>query len=221
MPQQDNANPRERKVTITTTDDGIGVKIISKTTFADHFRAWAPIVVSIMALITTVYQLQKLRDNYRVQVEPHLWFYFQDSPYVPRFGLWIENNGLGPAIIDSLVFYVDEKRIPTDDMSKSWMLIEQQLKVGGVEVTPQYWSKIYKEWWIPGYALQRSSEAVFFAIPDAFVVSGEEVLSHRDSVSIGLNEEVLKVLLHMDIAIYYRSFFGDTASVWFENEKLK
>ncbi len=209
-----------KTVQIKTDDEAIKVKIVSKTSFSDIVKGWVPIFVSVLALYSTIVQLQKIREYQRISVSPLLSFYLQDSHFVDRFGLWIENHGLGPAIIDSVIFYVDEERIDCDEPSRLWDNAFAKLRENGVYLDDSHLKKIYKEWYVPGYALKADAETVFFALPEAFTMEFDESAPEEKRIN-PINLTVMKVLMHLDIKIYYKSFFGEADSVLFENEKLK
>ncbi|MDP8241209.1 MAG: hypothetical protein P9X24_19140 [Candidatus Hatepunaea meridiana] len=218
-PAAKNNREKNKSVKITTDSEGIKVNIISKTSFGELLKSWAPIIVSIMALYSTIIQLQKIREHQRISVTPKLSFYLQDSRYLEKFGLRIENHGLGPAIIDSVIMYVDEDKIDTNDPSIYWNLVLEKLIENKVSVDLDSYKKIYKEWYVPGYALQANAEAIFFGVPEAFTMQVEE---DKDGIQVSkICDTTAEVLKHLDMAIYYSSFFGDTDFVLFEKKYIQ
>jgi len=173
-----------------------------------------------MALYSTIVQLQKMREHQRISVTPKLSFYLQDSRYIDRFGLWIENHGLGPAEIDSVIICVDEERIDTDDPSLFWDHVLKMLLRNNVPVDLISYKNIYKEWYVPGYCLQANAEAVFFGVPEAFSIRNNAEKMGSEATGI-IYDTTRDVLQHIDITIHYTSFFGEMDSVLFEHEKIQ
>lgn len=81
--------------------------------YAEAFRAWVPIVVSLCAISLTVFQAASTRRHARLSVQPRLGWSIDVSPDgTVRYGL--VNEGLGPAIITSLALTVDGKEVGPD-----------------------------------------------------------------------------------------------------------
>jgi hypothetical protein len=75
----------------------------------ETFVALAALVVSLSAVIVGIYEAQLQRAHDRAEVWPHL----EISTYVTpdRAELYLENTGLGPAIINSAVVMVDGRPV--------------------------------------------------------------------------------------------------------------
>lgn len=73
----------------------------------------AAILIALCALFFTMYQTLATRKHNRLSVKPHLCFFthkeFNDNETILKSTL--HNNGLGPALIKSFQFYLDEKEI--------------------------------------------------------------------------------------------------------------
>lgn len=69
----------------------------------------AAIFISIIALIYSIREGKISQKHNRLSVRPILGFSLYASAAYKRFSLILENNGLGPALIKSYIFLVDEK----------------------------------------------------------------------------------------------------------------
>lgn len=81
--------------------------------YAELFRAWVPIVVSLCAISLTVFQAWSTRKHTRLSVQPRLdW-----SVQVSEGGgvtYTLANNGFGPAILTRLDLRVDGEVVGPD-----------------------------------------------------------------------------------------------------------
>src|SRR5207302_9887258 len=73
----------------------------------ETFIAWAALIVSVSAVAVGLYEAQLQRAHDRAEVWPHI----EISTYTTLEGasLFIENTGIGPAIVKSVVVTVDGK----------------------------------------------------------------------------------------------------------------
>jgi hypothetical protein len=81
--------------------------------YAEVFRAWVPIIISVCAICLTVFQAMSTRRHARLSVQPRLdWRIEQDST-AGTIKLSLVNVGFGPALMREVALIVDGDRIPT------------------------------------------------------------------------------------------------------------
>jgi len=68
-------------------------------------------IVASAALIVTFWQLSVVRKHNQLSVRPFLAFWSWHDGTDNTYSLYLQNNGIGPAIITSFSVYVDNKRI--------------------------------------------------------------------------------------------------------------
>jgi hypothetical protein len=61
--------------------------------------AWASIAIATLALFLTVFEAREQRKANRLSVMPYLSIYYDLSPELSEVGLFVQNVGLGPAIV--------------------------------------------------------------------------------------------------------------------------
>lgn len=71
----------------------------------------AAIFISVLALCLSVYEGMETRKHNRLSVTPHLVFYDSLAQKKDRVGLFLENGGLGPAIIREMHISLDGKEV--------------------------------------------------------------------------------------------------------------
>ena len=94
------------------------------------FIASAALVVAILAMTATFWQAHVARAHNRVSVRPHLDWGTGKYPDTPVI-LYLFNNGLGPAIIDSLTLTLDGKRFPIENFELPPEIYDEAMKVNG------------------------------------------------------------------------------------------
>lgn len=77
-------------------------------TYPYEFLATA---IALAALSVTVWQLSVIRKHNKLSVRPYLAFWEWHDGADNTYSLYLQNNGIGPAIITSFSVYVDHKRI--------------------------------------------------------------------------------------------------------------
>jgi len=81
--------------------------------YAEAFRAWVPIIVSLCAITLTVFQASTMRRHTRLSVQPRLGWSVQVEPD-GALTYSLVNDGLGPAIITKFDFAVDGEVVGPD-----------------------------------------------------------------------------------------------------------
>lgn len=75
--------------------------------------------IALCALGLSIWQAQATLRHNHVSVEPRLSIYFSNDAKKGKFGLYVSNNGLGPAYIDQFRLLVNGKHI-TDPSLGEW-----------------------------------------------------------------------------------------------------
>ena len=132
---------------------------MDKEKFANRSIAISSILVSLLALVFTVYQGYETRRHNRLSLLPHIFInYYLNEAETGKTGVEIVNDGVGPAVITNFRVFYDGKKIVDD--------------VVGTEKTT--WFGIHRllwpeEKWIPRYGYPRpgafvQSQLRFFAL---------------------------------------------------------
>lgn len=69
------------------------------------------VTIAAFALLVTLWQLSVIRKHNKLSVRPYLTFWESHDGATNAYSLYLQNNGIGPAIITSFSVYVDHKRI--------------------------------------------------------------------------------------------------------------
>ncbi len=106
--------------------------------FSTFFRDNAAIVIATCALVLTAYQVSAIRRHNRLSVKPHLAFVRRrrvDS-HEGALSLEVTNNGLGPAIIESLEVSFDARKLlfscSAELQEKIFELLQRKIKKSSV-----------------------------------------------------------------------------------------
>jgi len=78
----------------------------------------APIVIALAALYVAAQQGKIQREHNRTSVEPRLSSYFSNDGATDQWGLFMINNGLGPAFIENMDIFIDGARIENSEFGK-------------------------------------------------------------------------------------------------------
>jgi hypothetical protein len=79
-----------------------------------------PLFISILALALSIWSAVESRKHSRLSVRPEVSFFRDFKPTSKEVGLYIDNTGLGPAIIRDTRVYFDGKRILNlDDIGRA------------------------------------------------------------------------------------------------------
>jgi hypothetical protein len=97
----------------TNWDRGIGIA----TTF-----------IAVLALVVSLWEARSQRRHDRLSLAPTLSFWVNTNWDMSPQGVVIRNDGVGPAIIDSIVVYESEKRVGLwDDIA--WNSVAKSLRI--------------------------------------------------------------------------------------------
>jgi hypothetical protein len=84
-----------------------------------ELRFWLPMCVSLLALSVSGFQWIETRRHDRLIVRPLVDFTMNLDDRANSVGMDIENVGFGPAVVKSLIIYIDEsaRKIGTKRLS--------------------------------------------------------------------------------------------------------
>jgi hypothetical protein len=84
-------------------------------TDATRWLQWVSLPISVLALVIAGYQSWDAHTSATRALQPLLVFDTEDDPEEAPFGLTVENDGAGPAIIKTVTYYVDKKPVASGD----------------------------------------------------------------------------------------------------------
>jgi len=195
-----------------------------KKQLTDYLALWVPILIAFAAIYLTARQMRKTGEHNqrlmeetqkfnrwqieetekinRISVRPDLISTKRFSTFEGEMGLFIENNGLGPGIIDELTLYLNDQ--PT--LIKSPKDIFTFFQPFGFE---KFSPKI--ECPQPGYALPAKERIGIFVIdPNVLHKKNVDERGHLDQNAY--NDDIKSILITFsstNLGIKYRSLYGD------------
>ena len=159
------------------------VKVIApEKTVAERISSYVPILISVLAIAVSISSAYETRKHDRLGVKPYVHFDTKGAHTDNEVGLFIENTGLGPAIMSNFTVYLDGKKMGKGSQIV-WELVETRLSE--LYSTSSKWP--HYRWFDDGYVLKAGeSKDVFSSAPadltnfDAF----NELFSQRLFVSV-------------------------------------
>ena len=91
----------------------------------EHIISTSAVVISIAEFILSITQSCSTIRHYHVSLEPRLHAYFSNEEQRDRFGIYLINNGLGPAYLTEFQVYLDNKPVPVAVSGARALLLEQ------------------------------------------------------------------------------------------------
>ncbi len=79
----------------------------TKNSISHRITAISTIFIACVAVGISIWQGYETRRHNRLSAKPFLGIRFSISEKKPLMGVWIENNGFGPAIIKEFIVYLD------------------------------------------------------------------------------------------------------------------
>lgn len=86
------------------------------------------IFLSSLALSATIWHSYKVRKHFKLTVRPLLNIDYSTFSTLDKRGIYIENNGVGPAIIKNFLVYLDDELI-INNKDGSWWEITSKLDI--------------------------------------------------------------------------------------------
>lgn len=148
----------------------------------------ATILVAVAALSVSVWQGMELRRYYRLSTRPSLVMKIHQAS--PKVGLWVLNNGLGPAELRSMDVYVDGKLVASGPTALEGI----RDRLGIADLTIEYMSRLDSGIWI-----QTGETLMLLEFPQVHHTP-ERVERFRAAFS------------RLRVALQYRSIYGEAFS---------
>jgi hypothetical protein len=100
-------------------DYPIRVQMIpQKEALLDKVTKQVPLFISVLALASSIWSAVETRQHDMLSVRPSVRFHREGNAVAKEVGLYIENDGLGPASVRDARAYIDGKRLKTlEDIS--------------------------------------------------------------------------------------------------------
>lgn len=98
--------------------------------FAEIFRLWAPIVVSLCAISLTIFQANATRRHNRLAVQPHVDVRLTIDGDTGEVEMRMTNVGIGPAVINDVVLVEGGLRFDRNDFAVCSTLDERLGRTG-------------------------------------------------------------------------------------------
>lgn len=90
----------------------------------------ATVTIAVVALYLTWWQTRATRQHNRLSVKPILTFVVHYGQTEDGFGIYLKNNGFGPAIIIDIKFFVDGKEVERGSSPTPWSNVNSELGIG-------------------------------------------------------------------------------------------
>lgn len=164
------------------------------TAITTAIMAIVSVVVSFYAIrFSMTFNMQQLaatREHYRLSVMPLLDFSVVVNNKASPAGIFVTNDGFGPAIVNTFEIYVDGQRIQAVDLDETWKAAIDALNMRGMGVR---WS-----WFEPGQAIRTGRSSHLFGF---------------DNVAGLRKRMLLDAASRLEICIEYESIYGDRQAV--------
>ena len=90
------------------------------------WRFWLPTTVSVFALGFAALQWSETRQQRQLSVRPSLSLLVEDDDAEPTVGVQVESRGPGPAVIQSVAYYIDLKPVKDDEEAARYCKLDRQ-----------------------------------------------------------------------------------------------
>lgn len=161
--------------------------ILEELTLWQTITAIATVGVAVIAIVLTIYQLIRTREDNRVKVRPHLVFLRQVLA-TGRVKILMQNIGLGPATFTLTEIILDGRVLPAEDPVR-WDRILDSMKFRSTDITASTLS--------PGYGL---------AAGDSIEVVGMLVGLVADGDAFRINRELRRI----NMKVHFADAYGKT-----------
>ena len=95
------------------------------TTTFERFLPIAAFLISLVAIIISSVQYCAVTKHYHVSLQPRLHAYFSNEEQQNKFGIYLVNNGLGPAYIQKMKLYLDNDVLSETEFGSFQSLIRK------------------------------------------------------------------------------------------------
>ncbi|MCE5319170.1 MAG: hypothetical protein LLG04_17635 [Parachlamydia sp.] len=173
---------------------------MEERTITDRITTIATVIIAITALGVSIWQGIETRKHNRLSVRPHLVFLTDFSPQDSELGIYIKNNGVGPAYIKDVEISVNGKVIPNS--SCNWKSILNSLNIP--DLAP------WMEW---------------LCFNEGASIKNDEVIGlltvKRENITKEKFESLKKAISQIDIQIRYVSSYEDCFSLKYKKVKAQ
>jgi hypothetical protein len=115
------------------------VEIYPRKSTLERISSYVPIAISIIALATAIHAQWQAMNHNKLSVRPHVGFLVEDNFEASGVGLFVENNGLGPARIERLTVYLDGHLVGVRDLDS----IHAKNRIIFRNTSPQWYTSEY------------------------------------------------------------------------------
>ncbi len=150
-------------------------------------------VIALCALLFTAYQAHATRHHNRLSVKPHLCTFVNRSqnPGVGILAISLQNNGLGPALINDYKIYLDGKHLEIKNSKEFEKILEDMIG--------KYKFNHFVTVFGDDYAMPAKERKDILAVQ--FKIDGEKCF-----------DEIEEKLNHFDVVVSYKSMYGEPGS---------
>lgn len=127
----------------------------------EKISSYSAFIISVAAIAISVWSAIETRGHNKLSVKPNVIFVTQSSSADPEIGIFVENNGLGPAQIMETRIYLDGKQI------HHWQDITDRM--------PGYWTDGAPTWFFSTrpYTLRSGEHRGLYYVAPKHVANGE------------------------------------------------
>ncbi|MUP39871.1 hypothetical protein [Labilibaculum euxinus] len=139
-------------------------------------------LIAFLALSFTIWQGYLIRKHNRITVKPNLFVFNDFISDTHDKGIFIVNNGVGPAIINEIIVVVNGNSVRIDNNKEAYERIMQKLNLTSDKVL---FKVVPTGFYIPAQKQERFLWAVNDNYRDSMIVKGLDALNyiiHYESV---------------------------------------
>ena len=93
--------------------------------YAEAFRVWLPVVLSLCAISLTVFQAMSTRRHARLSVQPRIEWRVGADAVSCTLDITLANVGFGPGVLSGIAIVVDGEAIPAVDLAACRQVTER------------------------------------------------------------------------------------------------
>ena len=160
----------------------------------ENVTAIATASVALLALAVSLWQGYETRQHNRLSVRPRLVLTYKTAPVpsIKRFGLSVQNRGLGPAILHPLSLMIEDELIGTTDQ-RAWRKLVRRL------------------------GLQESMTLTFNVLKPTTLMQGDEreiFAIDRATSSVEQQNQFFRAFERLNVGLCYCSLYGECWQRW-------
>ncbi len=157
----------------------------------NNLLAIATAFIALMALFLSVFHGCSMIKHHQLSLRPILTFNVESKPLesLGELGIFLNNDGIGPAIIKKFVIVVNGEKMTTNDSSHGGWIPAKKILFNDCK------DKIITGWLSTNLCLTANEKTL---------ILGYHKSDHNDE----LNEILLEVAKKVDIQVEYESLYG-------------